>query len=204
MTSLGPSGRPGRLAPAPPTRTVAIPPPGPDIGTAGADPCREPLPASPDAPPETPVPTHRRILLRIAALAAPAVLATLGRAAEPPLRFAVGPFQPTAGDTRRAFEPFFARVAEALGRPYELTVTTDWAGIAVALLRRQPGDLVDALSAATYGAAIGGVAALVAVGASYVVSERPQRGAALPLVQAVLPFAAAAPVAFFLALQTTL
>lgn len=78
------------------------------------------------------------------------------------------------------------------------------AGVAVALLRRRPGDLVDALSAATYGAAIGGVAALVAVGASYVVSERPQRGAALPLVQAVLPFAAAAPVAFFLALQTSL
>lgn len=50
-----------------------------------------------------------------------------------PIRFAVGPFQPTAGDTRRAFEPFFAHLAEALGRPYELTVTTDWAGIAVAL-----------------------------------------------------------------------
>jgi len=50
-----------------------------------------------------------------------------------PLRFAVGPFQPTAGDTRRAFEPFFAHLAQRLGRPYELTVTTDWAGIAVAL-----------------------------------------------------------------------
>jgi phosphonate transport system substrate-binding protein len=49
------------------------------------------------------------------------------------LRFAVGPFQPTAGDTRRAFEPFFAHLAGALGRPCELTVTTDWAGIAVAL-----------------------------------------------------------------------
>ncbi|UPY35677.1 phosphate/phosphite/phosphonate ABC transporter substrate-binding protein [Sediminicoccus sp. KRV36] len=50
-----------------------------------------------------------------------------------PIRFAVGPFQPTAGDTRRAFEPFFAHLAQQLGRPYELTVTTDWAGIAVAL-----------------------------------------------------------------------
>ncbi len=50
-----------------------------------------------------------------------------------PLRFAVGPFQPTPGDTRRAFEPFFARLAASLGRPYELRVTTDWAGIAVAL-----------------------------------------------------------------------
>lgn len=51
----------------------------------------------------------------------------------PPLRFAVGPFQPTAGDTRRAFEPFFAQLAQRLGRPYALTVTTDWAGIAVAM-----------------------------------------------------------------------
>lgn len=62
-----------------------------------------------------------------AALARPAV------AQGSPLRFAVGPFQPTPGDTRRAFEPFFARLAAALGRPYELRVTTDWAGIAVAL-----------------------------------------------------------------------
>jgi phosphonate transport system substrate-binding protein len=51
----------------------------------------------------------------------------------PPIRFTVGPFQPSAGDTRRAFEPFFAHLAGALGRRHELTVTTDWAGIAVAL-----------------------------------------------------------------------
>ncbi|HEV7266126.1 MAG TPA: phosphate/phosphite/phosphonate ABC transporter substrate-binding protein [Falsiroseomonas sp.] len=71
----------------------------------------------------------RRALLAapLAALAAPA----LANAA--PLRFAVGPFQPTAGDTRRAFTPFFAHLAQALGRPHELAVTTDWAGIAVAL-----------------------------------------------------------------------
>ncbi|QJE74918.1 phosphate/phosphite/phosphonate ABC transporter substrate-binding protein [Aerophototrophica crusticola] len=50
-----------------------------------------------------------------------------------PLRFAVGPFQPTPGDTRKAYEPFFKHIADRLGRPYELTVTTDWAGIAVAL-----------------------------------------------------------------------
>jgi len=54
-----------------------------------------------------------------------------------PIRFAVGPFQPTAGDTRRAYEPFFRYLAEALGRPFELTVTTDWAGIAVALANGQ-------------------------------------------------------------------
>jgi phosphonate transport system substrate-binding protein len=72
---------------------------------------------------------HRRSLLTasLAALAAPAI------AQATPLRFAVGPFQPTAGDTRRAFSPFFAHLAAALGRPHELAVTTDWAGIAVAL-----------------------------------------------------------------------
>jgi phosphonate transport system substrate-binding protein len=72
---------------------------------------------------------HRRPLLALplAALATPAI------AQATPLRFAVGPFQPTAGDTRRAFAPFFAHLAAALGRPYELAVTTDWAGIAVAL-----------------------------------------------------------------------
>jgi phosphonate transport system substrate-binding protein len=72
---------------------------------------------------------HRRSLfaLPLAALATPAI------AQDTPLRFAVGPFQPTAGDTRRAFAPFFAHLAQSLGRPHELAVTTDWAGIAVAL-----------------------------------------------------------------------
>jgi phosphonate transport system substrate-binding protein len=71
----------------------------------------------------------RRLLL-----AAPLALPVAARAqSAAPLRFAVGPFQPTPGDTRRAFGPFFARLAAALGRPYDLRVTTDWAGIAVAL-----------------------------------------------------------------------
>jgi len=78
--------------------------------------------------------TDRRSLLALAltvpGLAAPRLAQAQSRA---PIRFAVGPFQPTAGDTRRAYEPFFAHLAEALGRPFELTVTTDWAGIAVAL-----------------------------------------------------------------------
>lgn len=73
--------------------------------------------------------TARRSLL-VAPLLLPALARGQTRA---PIRFAVGPFQPTAGDTRRAYEPFFAHLAEALGRPFELTVTTDWAGIAVAL-----------------------------------------------------------------------
>jgi phosphonate transport system substrate-binding protein len=64
-------------------------------------------------------------------------LATPALAQPAPLRFAVGPFQPTAGDTRRAYEPFFAHLAGQVGRPYRLTVTADWAGIAVALATDQ-------------------------------------------------------------------
>ena len=57
--------------------------------------------------------------------------------AQEKLRFAVGPFQPTASDTRKAYEPFFKHIADQLGRPYDLVITTDWAGIAVALANGQ-------------------------------------------------------------------
>lgn len=60
-----------------------------------------------------------------------------GARAQDKLRFAVGPFQPTASDTRKAYEPFFRHIADTLGRPYELAVTTDWAGISVALANKQ-------------------------------------------------------------------
>ncbi|MDO9713861.1 phosphate/phosphite/phosphonate ABC transporter substrate-binding protein [Paracraurococcus lichenis] len=73
---------------------------------------------------------RRRSLLTLTAVLA---LPAAGRAQGQSLRCAVGPFQPTPGDTRRAYEPFFARMAAAVGRPLDLTVTTDWAGIAVAL-----------------------------------------------------------------------
>lgn len=76
----------------------------------------------------------RRLLLTSSPVAG---FAFRAQAQSPPLRFAVGPFQPTAGDTRRAYEPFFAYLAEVLGRPFELMVTTDWAGIAVALANDQ-------------------------------------------------------------------
>lgn len=64
------------------------------------------------------------------------LVASPARAAEK-LRFAVGPFQPSASDTKKAYEPFFKHLAEKLGREYELVVTTDWAGIAVALANGQ-------------------------------------------------------------------
>ena len=78
----------------------------------------------------------RRALL--VGLACSAFAAFAGAAgAQEKLRFAVGPFQPTAGDTRKAYEPFFKHLADKLGRDYDLVVTTDWAGIAVALANKQ-------------------------------------------------------------------
>lgn len=72
------------------------------------------------------------------ALAALALLASgLDATAAEKLRFAVGPFQPTPSDTKKAYEPFFKHLADKLGRDYELVVTTDWAGIAVALANGQ-------------------------------------------------------------------
>lgn len=76
---------------------------------------------------------QRRTLLA-AALAAPTLHA---RAADAPIRFGVGPLQPTPGDTRRVYEPFFTYLAKALNRPFELVATTDWAGIAIALANDQ-------------------------------------------------------------------
>lgn len=77
-----------------------------------------------------------RVLASVAALALSALVSGAAYAQEK-LRFAVGPFQPTAGDTKKAYEPFFKFLAEKLGRDYELVVTTDWAGIAVALANKQ-------------------------------------------------------------------
>jgi len=77
------------------------------------------------------------------------------------------------------------------------------AAVGVAVLRRDGGALQDSLSAVTYGAALGGVAALMAIGASYVAVERGEPSWALPVVQAVLPLAAAAPIAYALALYGT-
>ena len=51
----------------------------------------------------------------------------------PTLRFAVGPFLPSATDTRAAYEPFFEKVAKDVGADYELEVSSDYAGLAVSL-----------------------------------------------------------------------
>ena len=76
----------------------------------------------------------RRTLLHAAPLLG---LAGTTRAADAPIRFGVGPFQPTPGDTKRVFTPFFAHIAAAVGRPFELIATTDFAGIEIALINGQ-------------------------------------------------------------------
>lgn len=70
------------------------------------------------------------VMLADAGLVRPAVAAE-------PIRFAVGPFQPSPSDTRAAYEPFFKHLADKLGRTYELVVTNDWAGVSVALANGQ-------------------------------------------------------------------
>jgi phosphonate transport system substrate-binding protein len=49
------------------------------------------------------------------------------------LRFGVGPLLPNAEDTKKAFTPIFAHIAEKLNADFELFTTTDWAGMAVAM-----------------------------------------------------------------------
>ena len=79
--------------------------------------------------------------IRFAAVALATIACLSGFAstsrAEEKLRFAVGPFQPTPSDTRKAYEPFFKYIADSLGREYEMVVTTDWAGISIALANKQ-------------------------------------------------------------------
>jgi hypothetical protein len=84
------------------------------------------------------------------------------------------------------------------------------AGAAVGFLGRDASGMVDAGRGLVHGGVLGGVTALVAVVASYLVVEATAdtaddhqgRARALPVIQAVLPLAACAPVA--LALQTVL
>jgi len=95
------------------------------------------------------------------------------------------------------------QVAEGVPRGLVGVVLAVVAAVVVAVLRRDGGALLDSMSAVIYGAALGGVAALMAIGASYVVVERGEPSWALPVVQAVLPLAAAAPVAYALALYGT-
>ena len=78
------------------------------------------------------------VVLVTAALLLMAMAASLSAQGTPgKLRFGVGPLQPTPTETKKAYEPFFAYVAKALDRDFDLVATTDWAGISVALANNQ-------------------------------------------------------------------
>lgn len=69
-----------------------------------------------------------------AVVTAPWVVSRTARAQTRKLRFGVGPFLPSPEDTRKSYTPFFAYLAKEMGTPdFELAVTTDWAGLAVAM-----------------------------------------------------------------------
>lgn len=78
--------------------------------------------------------TRRKLLTTAAAGAA---VASVWRPAlaqsSKKLRFAVGPLLPNPTDTKKAFSPVFEHLAKQLGVDFDLTVTTDWAGLAVAM-----------------------------------------------------------------------
>ena len=53
------------------------------------------------------------------------------------LRVGVGPLLPTPEETKKAWTPFFTWLSGELGMKYELSATTDWAGISVAMRNDQ-------------------------------------------------------------------
>jgi phosphonate transport system substrate-binding protein len=78
--------------------------------------------------------SRRRFVIAAASTGALSALALPAHARGRTLRFGVGPYLPSPEDTRKAYTPFFAYLAERLGSPrYEVAVTTDWAGLAVAM-----------------------------------------------------------------------
>jgi len=78
--------------------------------------------------------SRRTFLMHSAALVASTLAAPAVLAQKRKLRFGVGPFMPTMEDTRRAFTPLFAHIAKQLGTPdFDLAVSSDWAGLAVAM-----------------------------------------------------------------------
>ncbi len=77
--------------------------------------------------------SRRKFVAGAAGAASIATLAPAWAQGRKTLRFGVGPLLPTSEDTKKAFGPVFAHIAKELGVDFELTVTTDWAGMAVAM-----------------------------------------------------------------------
>ena len=76
--------------------------------------------------------TRRSLLIGSAGFASLAALRPV-LAQSRKLRFGVGPLLPLAEDTKKAYTPIFAHLAKQLGADFDLAVTTDWAGMAVAM-----------------------------------------------------------------------
>jgi hypothetical protein len=95
-------------------------------------------------------------------------------------------------------------IAAGLSRGVPALVLSVLAGAVVVLARHGSADLFATLTVLTFGLVLGAVAALVGLVADHAVAEGPGRSWAAVLVQAVLPLAACAPVAFSLLLQNAL
>jgi phosphonate transport system substrate-binding protein len=78
--------------------------------------------------------TRRTFIAGAAGVATSWAIAPFGQAqTRKTMRFGVGPLLPSADDTKKSFDPFFSWLAGQLGVDYELSATTDWAGMAVAM-----------------------------------------------------------------------
>ncbi len=78
--------------------------------------------------------TRRQLLAAGIGVAAAASIATPSWAqTRRKLRFGVGPLLPNPEDTKKAYMPMFAHLAQQLGADFDLVATTDWAGMAVAM-----------------------------------------------------------------------
>jgi hypothetical protein len=95
-------------------------------------------------------------------------------------------------------------IADDVPRGVPALVLSVLAGAGVAMVRHGSGELLEVVTVLTFGLLLGAVAALVGLIAGYVVAGGPGRAWAAPLVQAVLPIAATAPVAVALVLQHAL
>ena len=78
--------------------------------------------------------TRRRLLTVGAGVAGAIALAPSSWAqTKRKLRFGVGPLLPSPEDTKKAYMPLFAHLAQQLNADFDLVATTDWAGMAVAM-----------------------------------------------------------------------
>ncbi|MBA3249425.1 MAG: hypothetical protein H0T66_03755 [Geodermatophilaceae bacterium] len=91
------------------------------------------------------------------------------------------------------------RIVEGVPRGLLGFVLGTGAGMYAAVRTEGTDGLVEQLGSLILGGVLGGLACLLAIGASYAAVERRGSSAAKAVVQAALPFAAAAPVAYFVA-----